>query len=361
MGATNRPISRRQLLGLTVAGAASLVVPGISHGRPQDHVTLLMGSGGPLIAWAPTFIAEALGYYKDEGLTIERIYTRSGPAGMTALVSGAGDAYYTAPGELLAATVRGQQFKIVMAQSVYQDLYFIISNDYAKKHGITAATPFERRLSTAKSFKGIRIGVSAPGSVTDYCARRVLSQINISASDASIVPLQSTENTIAAIGNGTIDALVSAPPGSSLAQSQLGGVILFSVGRDEISGFRSISGHLIEARADDVKQKPEVYRAIVRADTRGLKYIVENSKAAGDTLYKSQYSSLVKAEIWPEVWASSIPQFKTPFVSQRSLESWVAMGMVPGVGDPKAIKSGEIIDMRFATQAVQSLNWKVSA
>ncbi|WP_321794946.1 ABC transporter substrate-binding protein [Caballeronia sp. J97] len=363
MNTNDFKVSRRQFLAMAAAGGASLALPRAALSKAGDHLTMLMGSGGPLLAWAPHFLAETMGYYKDEGLTLERIYTRSGPAGMTALVSGAGNAYYTAPGELLAATARGQKFKILMAQSAFNELYFMVSPSYAAKHSITGdSTPLGQRLSTVKNFKGLRCGVTSPGSITDYCARQVLAQSGLDpASDATIVPLQSTSNMIAAMANGTIDAMVATPPVTSIAAARVGAVFFLSVSKDEISGFKSLAGHLIEARVADVEQNPDLYAAIVRADTRGLRYVIENKKEAGEALYKAQFSSTVEPTVWASVWEQNWSQFKSPYVTRQSLEAWVTMKLVPGVSDPKALHLDEVLDMRFVDQAVKKIGWKASA
>jgi ABC-type nitrate/sulfonate/bicarbonate transport system substrate-binding protein len=301
-----------------------------------------------------------MGYHKEEGVTLERLYTRSGPQGIATLVSGAGDAYFTAPGELLVAVGRGQKLKVVMGQAMYHALFFLISKDYAAKHGVTEDMSFEQRLAIGKGFKGIRCGVTSPGSVTDHCARRVMIQLGIdSAKDAQIVPVQSVENTIAAMANGTIDAMVIPSPTAEKAQFQLGAIVHFSVSKNEISGFGDVTGHVMEARTADVEQRPDLFRSMIRAETRALRYIVENPNVAGELLYKAQFATTIAPDEWRTIWDRNVRQFKSPYVTRTSLEAWITMGMVPGVTDPKAIDLGSVLDMRFVDQAVKDLGWAV--
>ncbi|MDW9788505.1 hypothetical protein GOB29_28660 [Sinorhizobium meliloti] len=355
-------MSRRQLLALSGAGAVSLALPGSVLGAEENHLTLLMGSGGPLLPWSPSFVAEANGYFKEEGITVERIYTRSGPQGIATLVSGAGDSYYTAPGELLVAVGRGQKLKVIMGQAVYHALFFLISKEYAAKHGLTGDMPFEKRLELAKGFKGIRCGITSPGSVTDHCARQVMAQIGLDPTkDAQIVPVQSVENTISAMTSGSIDAMVIPSPTSERAQDQLGAVVCFSVGKDEVQDFKDVTGHVVEARTEDVDAKPDLYRAIIRAETRGLRYIIEHPDEAGDVVYKSQFAANIAPEIWKKMWANNLDPFKTPYVTRTSLENWVKLGMVPGVSDVAAIDLDSVLDMRFVDEALKDIGWKPPA
>jgi NitT/TauT family transport system substrate-binding protein len=354
-------LSRRHFLAWAGASTASLAVPGLAHGESGKKLTILHGSGEILLAWAPSYVAEAMGYYKDEGFSVERIFNGSGPAGLTALVSGSGTFLLAPPGELLVGVARGQKLKILMAESNYQAVHFVISKEYAAKHGITRDTPVAKRLAAAKQFKGIRCAVTTPGSLSDHAARAALKGAGLDpAADAQILPLGSVPNAMAAMGRGNIDAFTGASPAPETAESKLGAVVLFSVGNGEIPGFKALSGQLLNARAVDVEQNPELFSSIVRADIRGLRYIVENSKAAGDLLYKNRYSSM-SPELWAVVWERNVSQFATPYVPKESVEAWATMGIVPGSVDTKSIKFDSVIDMRFVDQAIQKIGWKVTA
>ena len=314
-----------------------------------------------LLAWAPSFLAEDLGYYKEEGLTIERVFNGSGPAGMTALVGGSGTILLNPPGEPLAAAARGQKFKFLMSQSNYQASQFVISKTYAAKFNLTEDMPLEKKLAAAKNFRGIKVGMTSPGSLSDHAARTVLKGLGIDAAkDAEILPLGSVPNAMAAMGRGSLDAFSGASPAGEIAQSQQGAVVLFTTETGGIPNWKSLSGHLTIARASDVEQTPELYASIVRADTRGLRYIVENPKAAGERLRKARYESMSE-DLWALVWQRNLFQFRTPYATKQSIEAWVTMGVMPTAIDLKAANVDSMIDMRFVDQAVQKIGWKVPA
>ena len=63
-----------------------------------------------LLAWAPSYVAEEMGFYKQEDLGVERIFNGSGPAAMSALLGGSGTILLNPPGEPLTAAARGQKF-----------------------------------------------------------------------------------------------------------------------------------------------------------------------------------------------------------------------------------------------------------
>lgn len=351
--------TRRDVLKWTCAAGASLALPGTVFGEAPEEITLLYASGGPEIMWSPNHIAEAQGYYKDEGLTIKRVYSGSGPAGMAALVSGSGKDLFCPPGELLVAASRGQKFKILMSQSNYVPLFFLVSKEFAEKNKLSENMSLEQKIAAARNFKGIRCGVTSPGSMTDYFARKALEQSGIDPSvDAQVVPMGSVQNAVAAMSRGTVDAVVSSALSANVGITQFGAVPFFTLSKGEVSGFSELSGHLIQARASDIEEQRDVYQAIVRAETRGFRFITENPKEAGEILHKAQYST-TNPDFWRAVWEANITQFKTPYVTQDSVAAWIKLGLVKGVKDVNAVNVLEIVDMTFVDKAVQDINWKI--
>ncbi|TJV46025.1 MAG: ABC transporter substrate-binding protein [Mesorhizobium sp.] len=356
-------MTRRNALTWAAGGAAYLAMPGVSSGQSIAKTTLLMGAPGPRLSLGPSYVAEALGYHKDEGLDITRLYMRSGPAGMTALVSGSGSAYYTAPGEMIAAAVHGQKFKIVMAQSSAHTIYFALTKAYAAKLGLAEDMPYEekRKIATV-GFKGIRCGVTSPGSITDGFARQVISTLGLNPNtDAQIVPTQSTENAVSAAANGAIDAFVALPPNIDQAVAKIGAVPIFSVTKDEVPGFKSLGGFIIEARAQDVENNPALFQALINAEVRGLRYIIENPEGASNVIYKAQYATTMSADTWSAMWKKNLAQFHSPYFSKDNVEAWIRVGMVPNVTDPNVVDAASLIDMRFVDKAVQKIGWQVPA
>src|SRR5436853_452340 len=64
----------------------------------------------------------------------------------------------------------------------------------------------------AKDLKGLKIGVTAPGSSTHFMALHMMAQAGLGAGDASFIGVGSGSTAVAAIQRGEIDALVSVDP-----------------------------------------------------------------------------------------------------------------------------------------------------
>ncbi len=134
----SRPqLSRRQFVALGAASAAAapslFAIPGSARAQRGGlrNVKLLSASAATLPLWAVTYLAEDMGFYKEEGLNVERIGLNNGPSAMTALLVGEGTSNFSTPGELLAAKVKGQGTKILMSLTNYSAYVLVVSMQFA--------------------------------------------------------------------------------------------------------------------------------------------------------------------------------------------------------------------------------------
>jgi NitT/TauT family transport system substrate-binding protein len=372
ISAPPRPLaapSRRRFLRLAaVAGAAAAggsVLAACSGapaagGASSGRATLLHASKDPLVLWAVTYLAEDRGFYKEEGLTVDRVVLGGGPAALAALLSGAGTVNLSAPGELLAAVGKWQRLKTLLAHTTTMPSLFVLSRAFAGKVGVSADSGLAERRAAIGKVKGGRFGITAPGSQTDGFTRLALKQAGLDpAADARIVPLQTAANTLAALENGQIDGFVGVPPSAEKAVLQFGAVPLLLNQSGEIEGGQRLQGMTMQARTADVDANPDLYRALVRADVRAMRSLVEDPTGAGALLRKTRFGQL-EEPIWKYAWELVQKAFGSPQVTRDSLAAWVDYGLVadtPAGGIPY----DDVIDMRFVDEALASTGWTPAA
>ncbi|MGO4839245.1 ABC transporter substrate-binding protein, partial [Rhizobiaceae sp. 2RAB30] len=161
---------------------------------------MIHASPATLLLWSVSYLAEDLGYYKEEGLDVERVGLGGGPAAMTALLAGEGTVNVSAPGECLAANARGQHIKIIQAYTRSDPYTISVTKAFADANGITSASPREQREKALLAMKGKRLGITAPSSNTDLVARMALKQVGLDpTSDVTIVPTGSIVNIMSAL------------------------------------------------------------------------------------------------------------------------------------------------------------------
>jgi NitT/TauT family transport system substrate-binding protein len=358
------PLSRRQVLRLASAAAvaatgapvlSACADPGAAPGN-SGGVTLIHASKDALVLWAVSYLAEDKGFYKDEGLTVERVLLGGGPAALTGLLSGAGQVNLSAPGELLAAVGKGQRLKTLLAHTNSMPCMLVISKAFAQRVGVTKDSGLDQRRKAIGHVKGGRFGITAPGSQTDGFTRLALRQAGLDpARDAQIVPLQTTANSLAALANGQIDGFVAVPPSAEKAVLELGAVPLLVNQHGEISGGERIQGMTLQARASDVDANPELYRALIRADIKAMRLLVEDPVGSGTLLRKTRFGQLPEP-IWNYAWDLVRRSWGSPYVTRDSLTAWFDNGLVADTS-PAAFPFDDVIDMRFVDEALAATTW----
>jgi NitT/TauT family transport system substrate-binding protein len=117
-----------------------------------------------------------------------------------------------------------------------------------------------------------------------------------------------------------------------------------------------LQGQCLQARPSDMTARPELYEALVRADVRALRVIMEKPDQAKDVLKKTHYT-YIKDEVWPTVWRNQLRTFVSPFVTQEGMRAWVESGTIVGNPDPVTFPYAEVIDMRFVVEALKKIGW----
>jgi ABC-type nitrate/sulfonate/bicarbonate transport system substrate-binding protein len=351
-------LSRRQMLKLGASAGllagAMLVAPGA---RAQSGaVKLIHSSSAVLPLFSVTYLAEDMGFYQKEGLTVERLAMNSGPAGLAALLGREGPTLFSGPGESLAAIANGQSIKFMMSLANYNVLTLIAGKEFAAAHNITSDSPVEQRKAALAGAKGIRLGITVPGSLSDLATRMAVRAAGGDPDkDAQIVPLQTIANVFAAIANRGVDAAVGPSPAIEQTTGQLGSIELLKV--YEMPEMLTLQGQAQMAFGDEVDKNRDLFAALIRAQLRAMQAIVEDPKEAGAVLAKARFANLTP-EVWERVWANNASSFGSPFVTEERLRAWLATGLVGANLKPDSFDFAKIIDMSLVNEGLAATGWK---
>lgn len=361
----SRPSRRRVLRWAGATALAASATPFVSAcaDRPgsgdadSGHVSLIHAAKDPLVLYAVTYLAEDKGFYKQEGLTVKRVLLAGGPPALAGLLTRAGQVNLSTPGELLAAVSKGQRLRTLMAHTNTPPAMLVVSERFARRIGVTATSPLAQRQRAIGTVKGGRYGVNAPGSLTDGLTRLALRRAGVDpAHGARIVPLQSASNCLAALANGQIDGFVANPPLGEKAVRDFRAVPLLLNQTGEIAGGDRLQGITMEARAQDVQAHPDLYKALVRADTRALRTLVEDPTGSGELLRRTRFGALPEP-IFTYAWELVQKSWGSPIVTRDSLRGWFDVGLVPD-GHAGDFPFDKVVDMSFVDQALTSLRWQ---
>jgi NitT/TauT family transport system substrate-binding protein len=154
--------------------AASLPLIASAQGLEKKEVNIAVGGKGSLY-YLPLTIAEQLGYFKQEGLTVNIADFAGGSQALRAVIGGSADVVSGAYEHTLNMQPKGQYLQCFVQQGRAPQIAIGISAAKAKTY------------KSPKDLKGLKVGVSAPGSSTHMIVNYFISRDGLKPSDISVV------------------------------------------------------------------------------------------------------------------------------------------------------------------------------
>jgi NitT/TauT family transport system substrate-binding protein len=247
------------ILTATWAGSAS------AQSLEKTNITIASG-GRALFAYLPMNIADTLGYFKAEGLSVDIPEFDGGSKVTQALVGGSADFANTVFDQAIRLQARGQDIKGVVAGTNYA--YYVLL--LPKSRAETYKSPAD--------LKGLKIGVTSPGSGSHVLIDLVMAKAGLSSKNASIIQVGGGAGSIASMEKGDVDALSSLDPVISRLEStgRFVGVVdtRTAEGMKEVYGGDYLSACLL-ARADFIAKYPNTVQAVVNAQVRAIRWLAK--------------------------------------------------------------------------------------
>ena len=183
------------ILALTLSMATGV------HGQAVEKKQISLAVGGKTaLYYLPLTICERLGYFKEQGLDVTVNDFRGGAQSLQALVGGSVNVVTGAYEHTIRMQAKGQDIKAVI--------------ELGRFPGIVVGLRKERAAAykSAVDLKGMKIGVSAPGSSTNFFVMYIMSKAGLKPADASYIGVGIGPSAVAAIKKGEIDALSNLDP-----------------------------------------------------------------------------------------------------------------------------------------------------
>ncbi len=254
----------------------------------KKKITIAVG-GKSLFYYLPLSVAERKGYFKDEGLEVEIPDFAGGAKALQAMVGGSADMVSGAYEHTINMAAKKQPIKAVVLQAKYSSIVLLLPKDKAAKY------------KGAKDLKGLKVGVTAPGSSTNMFVNNLLAKDGLKPTDISVVGVGAGSGAVAAMEKGEIDALSNLDPVITQLEST-GKFVAVADSRTE-KGMNDIYGgdyhaSVIYITEEYIKKNPNTVQAVVNAIVRANRWIAKASpqdivdlmpdayKAGNPSLYK---------------------------------------------------------------------------
>lgn len=325
-------LERMGMFAATVCtGVALLAASPASAADALEKTKVSIAVGGKSsFYYLPLTLADRLGYFKDEGLSIEINDFAGGAKALQAVVGGSADVVSGAYEHIIDMQTKNQAFKAVVLQGRYPDVAIGISK-----------TKFASYKSPA-DMKGLTVGVTAPGSSTHIILAHFLVQNGLKPSDVSIVGVGATAGAVAALRAGKIDAISNIDPAITMLEST--GDIKVVADARTTAGSKALFGGPVPAGClyaptEFIEKNPKTVQAMTTAMVRALKWL--------QTATPEQVASTVPADYL----VGDKPLYIATF--QKVRESYSPDGMVPEEGAKTALKMTSAFNPAISAASVK--------
>ena len=236
-----------------------------AQGKPEKTKVGIAVGGKPAFYYIPLTVAERLGYFKDEGLDVEISDFAGGSKALQAVVGGSSDVVSGA----WENTIDQQPKGLNMQGFVKMGRYPAITVGVVKAKAASYKSP--------KDLKGMKIGVTAPGSSTNRVVQRLMAEGGLKPDDASFIGVGTSSGVIAAVKSGELDAVSNIDPVITMMEKS-GDIVVVADTRTEegtrkVMGFSDLPAAALYAPIDFVKKNPNTVQALTNAIVRALLWL----------------------------------------------------------------------------------------
>jgi NitT/TauT family transport system substrate-binding protein len=167
----------KRLIGIVAAGLAAFgLAVGTANAAGPEKPKLEIGVGGkPLLYYQPLTLVERLGYFKDEGLDVTVNDFGGGSKALQALIGGSVDAVTGAYEHTIRMQQKGQDIAAVIELGRFPGIVLAVAKSKADK------------VKSVADLKGMKIGVTAPGSSTHLTVTYQMIKAGLGPDDASFI------------------------------------------------------------------------------------------------------------------------------------------------------------------------------
>ena len=273
------PTPRRALAGALVSVLAVGALAGCrssssdaasgdaAGGTPK--VTIMVG-GIDKVIYLPAMLTQKLGYFDDEGVDVRLLTEPSGASAENVLVAGKVQGVVGFYDHTITLQAQGKCIESVVQLAKVPGEAEVVSTKSAGS------------VSGAKDFTGKKLGVTSPGSSTDYLTQYLAKKNGIDSEKYTTVTAGAGSTFIAALQNGGIDAGMTTDPTIATAVDKGLGKVMIDMRTEE--GTQKALGGLYPAASmymdcSYVKENPKTVQKLVDAFVRTMKWIHSHNAA----------------------------------------------------------------------------------
>ncbi|MFL5368928.1 MAG: ABC transporter substrate-binding protein [Myxococcales bacterium] len=254
------------LLAVTCAAAASAA----PAAKPEQSKVVIAVGGRSLFYYLPLTLADRLGYFKDEGLDVEIPDFPGGAKALQAMMGGSADVVSGAFEHVVNMHAKGIDVQEFVLQGRYSGMVLGLSKEKASAY------------KSPKDLRGLKIGVTAPGSSTNFLVNSILARDGLAPDSVSIIGVGASSGAVAAMHQKQIDGLSNLDP--VISRLEKNGDLVAIIDTRTAAGMKDVYGGAyaagcLYARSEFLRKNPNTAAALASAMVRALLWL---GKASDD-------------------------------------------------------------------------------
>lgn len=259
----------KSLKSIAAAVALSLTFAGAAGAQGIEKKDLTLGVGGKsLLYYLQLTLTERLGYFKEQGLNVTVTDFGGGAKALQSLIGGSADVVTGAYEHTIRMQVKGQPVAAVLELGRFPGIVLAVRKSKADQ------------IKSFKDLKGAKIGVTAPGSSTNFFVNALIAKDGLKADDVSIIGVGTGLSAVAAMKKGEIDAISNLDPVITKLQ-QDGDIVILADSRTEADNKKLFGGNnpaaVVYFKQDFIDKNPNTVQAVVNAFYKTQKWLEKAS------------------------------------------------------------------------------------
>jgi NitT/TauT family transport system substrate-binding protein len=314
-----------------------------------DKVTIAIG-GGACLCYLPTVLAKQLGEYDKAGLAVELVDLKGGSDALRAVLGGSADVVSGYFDHCVNLAAKKQELQSFVVYDRYPGLVLVVAPGHAKE------------ISSIKDLAGKKVGVSAPGSSTDFFLKYLLKKNGVDPASTAVIGVGLGATAVAAMEQGQIDAAVMLDPSVTVLQGSHADLKILSDTRTQkdtldVFGGEYPGGALYSTTAWVASHDKEV-QALTNAILATLSWI--HSHTPEEVMAKMPEEMVGKDKaLYLAALKNTIPMFsETGLMDPKGADAVLA---VFSVGSPEVAKANIDVAKTFTNKFVAQVKGTTGA
>ena len=302
--------------------AIALALAAARPAAAEELQTFTIAFAGKGMSFLIQYIAMGAGFYKQEGLEPESVDVSSGTRQAAAVMGGSAEITQVGFAHTMHAVGRGGQLVGIATAFDAYPIALVLSNDAVKRLGITDTMSLDEKI---KHVKGVRIGITSPGSSTDEFMRTIMLVRGMDPSrDVQLQPIGIGAPMVAAMQAGSTDGFAFMSPFTNMAVSRGIGQIIADPITGDLPEYRDVPYQVITTSRATLASKRPLLLHVVRALTRAMQFAhqdVEGSRRAVRPFFQDTPEAEFNTAF--NTYIKAVPT--TPVISQAQVDNTVKM------------------------------------